>query len=167
MSSQPPERSSSYLCLPIVPSRRRLCCLHTVVFPPSPCSCVSVSLSLPVVATKRVRTEASRGTLSVEEEEGERRRTVSKRSLLLVRLPPFTSPASPPRLARSFSLPFSAVCPCVSSFFPFSLLSLSLSPPSFLSVSVSVSLLSFSRGQRTGARRDRNHTHARCEPARL
>lgn len=32
---------------------------------------------------------------------------------------------------------------------------------------ISLFLLLSSGGQRTGARRDRNHTHARCEPTRL
>jgi len=46
--------------------------------------------------------------------------------------------------------------------------SLSLSLARFLpSPRISSPFLLSSGGQRTGARRDRNHTHARCEPARL
>lgn len=183
VSSQPPERSSSYLCLPIVPSPRRLCCLHTV-FPFLPSQLLlrlSLSLSLPCLRVsvpppwwQRSEFEPRR----VEEEPSPRarggRRTKENGERMLSSS--FASPHSPlpsPGSFRLFPSLFQLSAPVFLRFFrslsPSSLsffLSLRFLPPS-LPVSVSVSLLSFSRGQRTGARRDRNHTHARCEPARL
>lgn len=103
VSSQPPERSSGYLCLPIVPSWRRLCWLHAGRAPVPLGSFRSFSFSLflsPSLSVRggneqRVRTEkASRGTLSRAEEERTNERWANA---LLVRSPsPIHLSSSPP-----------------------------------------------------------------------